>query len=165
MITNVKRLIEALREELKEYGEMLALLERQQEFLLARAVSEVFQSISLIKAQGAILLQARERRDDCRRQVAQDAGQNPEAPFADLLGHLPHDYQPLVQALVEENNELLQRVRRRARLNHLMLHRSVELMQEVLNALLPSRRSSVYDESGLRHSPAAAPQQLYEAVG
>ena len=66
---------------------------------------------------------------------------------------------------MEENNELLARVRRRARQNHLMLRRSVELMQELLSSLLPSRRSSVYDGTGHRQTTLAAPRRLYEAVG
>ena len=78
---------------------------------------------------------------------------------------LPSEYQPLVRALVDENNECLTRVRKRARHNHIMLRRSVELMQELLNTLLPSRQSSVYDLNGACCVSATAPRQFYEAVG
>jgi len=165
MIKSIKLLIDALREELQNYGEMLALLDRQQEYLIARAASEVFQSISLIKAQGGAIAQARVRREDCRRAVAEDVSQPREASFGELIPLLPADYQPLLQALVEENNELLVRVRRRARQNHLMLRRSVELMQELLHTLLPSRQGSVYDGTGTRQINPSAPRQFYEAVG
>ena len=70
-----------------------------------------------------------------------------------------------MQALVDENNELLMRVRRRARQNHLMLRRSVELMQELLNTLLPSRQNSVYDGNGSRPTLMTPQRRLYEAVG
>jgi flagellar biosynthesis/type III secretory pathway chaperone len=165
MIQNIKVLIEALREELQHYGEMLALLDRQQEYLIARAVTEVFQSISLIKAGGTALQQARDHRQKCHRVVAGDVGLEAEANFGDLIPRLPADYQPLMQALIEENNELLLGVRRRARQNHLMLRRSVELMQDLLNTLQPSRQSSVYNETGARQRAVAAPRQLYEAMG
>jgi flagellar biosynthesis/type III secretory pathway chaperone len=165
MIRNLKLLIDTLREELQNYGEMLALLDRQQEYLVARDVSEVFQSISLIKAQGAAIQQSRALREAGRRVVALDACQMPEASFAVLIPLLPADYQPLLKALVDENNELLLRVRRRARQNHLMLRRSVELMQELLNTLLPSRQSSVYDGTGSRQASSTAPRRFYEAVG
>ena len=165
MIQSLQLLIDALRDELQHYGEMLALLDRQQEYLIARAASEVFQSISLIKAQGSAIQQARARREECRRAVALECGQPGDASFAGLIPLLPADYQPLLQALVEENNELLQRVRRRARQNHLMLRRSVELMQELLNTMLPSRQGSVYDGSGNRPACAAAPRRFYEAFG
>lgn len=165
MNTTIEMLIDSLRQELQEYGEMLALLDRQQEYLRSRAVSEVFQSISVIKAQGGVLQEAQRRRDECRRALAQDMGQSAEAAFAELLPLLPADYQPLVQALVEENNELIARVRRRARLNHLLLSRSVELMQEVVNTLLPRAKTTVYDGSGFRQSPLGGSRPLYEAVG
>jgi flagellar biosynthesis/type III secretory pathway chaperone len=161
----IQLLIEALRDELQNYGEMLALLDRQQEHLVARAASEVFQSISLIKAQGSAIQQACARREVCRRALAGDCRQPQEAAFAVLIPLQPADYQPLLLALVAENNELLLRVRRRARQNHLMLRRSVELMQELLNTLLPSRQSSVYDDSGSRLASATAPCRFYEAVG
>jgi flagellar biosynthesis/type III secretory pathway chaperone len=165
MIQSIKLLIDALRDELQNYGEMLALLDRQQEYLVARDASEVFQSISLIKAQGAAIQRSRSRREEGRRAVALDSSQEPEITFADLIPLLPADYQPLLRALVDENNELLMRVRRRARQNHLMLRRSVELMQELLNTLLPSRQGSVYDETGSRPASVTAPRRFYEAVG
>jgi len=165
MMKSIQLLIDALRDELQNYGEMLALLDRQQEYLISRAASDVFQSISLIKAQGEAILQARCRREECRRVLAEDCRQPQEAGFTILIPLLPADYQPLLHALVNENNELLVRVRRRARQNHLMLRRPVELMQELLNSLLPSRQGSVYDGTGSRSAGAAAPRQFYEAVG
>lgn len=123
MIQSIQLLIDSLRDELQNYGEMLALLDRQQECLVARATDEIFQSISLLKAQGSAILKARERREECRSAVAQECGQAGDACFSGLIPLLPADYQPLLKALVEENNELLARVRRRARQNHLMLRR------------------------------------------
>jgi len=57
--------------------------------------------------------------------------------FASLVPQLPPDYRPLVGALVEENNHLLVRVQQRARQNHLLLSRSLEMMQSFLNTLMP----------------------------
>ena len=52
---SIEPLISALRQELEHYGEMLALLDRQQEQVKARSAAEIFESISLIQAQaGAI---------------------------------------------------------------------------------------------------------------
>ena len=79
MIQNIQLLIDALRDELQNYGEMLALLDRQQEYLMARDASEVFQSISLIKAQGAAIQQARARREESRRSVAVESSQGHRA--------------------------------------------------------------------------------------
>src|SRR5882724_664067 len=107
MIDSIVKLVSALREELSEYGEMLALLDRQQQLVVARAADEVFQSIGLIKSQGTAIQNARSRREDCREEVAQQLSQTEDAAFVDLIPLLPADYQPLVTALVDENNELL----------------------------------------------------------
>jgi len=165
MITSINLLIDALRDELQDYGEMLALLDRQQEYLIARAASEVFRSISLITAQGSAIQQARARREECRRAVAEDWRQPREAALGALIPLLPADYQPLLRALVDENNELLVRVRRRARQNHLVLRRSVKLMQDLLNTLLPSRHASRCDDFGSLPAGAAAPRARYEVAG
>ena len=162
---SVEPLIAALRDELQHYGEMLALLDRQQEQVKARSSDEIFQSISLIQAQGAAILAARQHREQCRGAAALACRQPENAPFTDLIPLLPPDYRPLLRALVDENNQLLGRVRQRARQNHVLLRRSVELMQELLNSLLPSRQGPVYDGTGCRPASAAAPRQFYEAVG
>ena len=162
MLESLKKLIEALRDELQNYGEMLVLLDRQQEYLMTRAANEVSQSISLVQAQGTAIQDARERREECRRDVAQAAGQADDASFADLIPLAPADYQPLLKALVDENNELLFRVRRRARQNHLMLKRSVELMQQVLNSLCPSSRTPIDDGQGQWPTRLQAAPELQE---
>jgi len=162
MIESLKKLIEALRDELKNYGEMLALLERQQGYLVARAATEMSQSIHLIQAQGLLIHEVREWREQCRWAVAEAAGQDESACFADLIPLLPSDYQPLVQALVDENNELLFRVRRRARQNHLILKRSVELMQEVMNSLCPAIQTLVRNGRDKSLTPLGLAQELHE---
>jgi len=155
LVAGLKQLIEALRDELKNYGEMLALLDRQQEYLMSRAGDEVSHSITLVQEQGLVIQSARERREECHRDVAQVAGQAPTISFAELIPQLPADYQPLLQALVEENNELLFHVRRRARQNHLLLKRSVDLMGQVLDTLSPATEPAEDDA----HASLVGPPQ------
>jgi hypothetical protein len=165
MIDRIITLVSALREELQQYGEMLALLDRQQQQVIERAADEVFQSIGLVKSQGIAIQSARARREECRAQVAQTLRRDEDAAFAELIPLLPHDYQPLVGALVEENNALLVRVRQRARQNHLLLSRSLELMQGVINTLFPGRETRVYNDHGAMRTHRVASQPIYEAVG
>jgi flagellar biosynthesis/type III secretory pathway chaperone len=66
----------------------------------------------------------------------------------------------LIQALVDENNELLVRVRQRARQNHLLLSRSAELMRGLLDTLLLSRETRVYNGNGTIPTAHADPRQL-----
>jgi hypothetical protein len=165
MIDSIVTLVGALRDELQQYGEMLALLDRQQQQVIERAADEVFQSIGLVKAQSAAIQNARSRREDCREVVAVNLDQKPDAAFSEIIPLLPPDYQPLVGALVDENNSLLVRVRQRARQNHLLLSRSLELMQNLINTLFPGRETRVYNDQGAMRVRVAAATPLYEAVG
>jgi predicted DNA-binding transcriptional regulator YafY len=70
----------------------------------------------------------------------------------------------LVKALVNENNQLLGRVRQRAQQNHLLLSRSVEMMQRFINAFC-AVGVPTYTEAGTMTHPAAQGRLLYEAVG
>ena len=165
MIDSIVTLVSALRYELEQYGEMLALLDRQQQHVIARAAEEVFQSVGLIKAQGVAIQNARAHRENCRAAVAQHLKRASDAAFAELIPLFPRDYQPLVKALVDENNELLVRVRQRARQNHLLLSRSLELMQGLINTLFPGRETRVYNDHGNMLVRGSVPRQMYEAVG
>jgi len=149
MIESLNSLIESLRDELKNYGEMLALLDRQQEFLIIRAANEVTHSITLAREQGSAIEEARQRREVSFRQVAEKAGQPGITSFVELIPLLPTDYQPLVKALTDENNELLLRVRLRARQNQLILKRSVELMHQVMKSLDSANRISAENNNGV----------------
>jgi flagellar biosynthesis/type III secretory pathway chaperone len=158
-------LIESLREELKQYGEMLAVLEQQQDSVVQRQVNDLLQNISQINAQADVIAAARQERGQHQRNVARQLGLDDEATFGDIIPLLPADYRPLVQALVQENNELLVRVHQRARQNHLLLSHAVELMQQLIDAIVPGATVKTYDKSGRLpaiHSPAYS---IYESVG
>jgi flagellar biosynthesis/type III secretory pathway chaperone len=158
-------LIESLREELKQYGEMLAVLEQQQDSVVQRRVDDLLQNISQINAQADVIAAARQERGQHQRNVARQLDLEDEATFGDIIPLLPADYRPLVQALVQENNELLVRVHQRARQNHLLLSHAVELMQQLIDAIVPGATVKTYDKSGRMpaiHSPAYS---IYESVG
>jgi len=161
----LQHLVEALREELRQYGEMLALLDHQQELVMRRQAPDVLKSISAIDAQAEVLHVARGEREQRRRRVAREAKVDEETAFCALLPHLPADYRPLLQALVQENNDLLVRVQQRARQNHMLLSRAVELMQKLLGALVPCPAPGTYNDLGRVPATALPPQSLYNAMG
>src|SRR5688500_7348107 len=160
----VEKLIGALREELQQYGEMLARLDDQQELVMRRAAAAVLETVPQVQSQSAVLTQAREVRFNSMKELCATMRLPVETTFKDLLPNLPSDYRPLLEALVQENNELLQRIHQRARQNHILLSRTVESMQQVINSLGIHRPTAVYDESGSVFSPAPARPALYEAV-
>jgi flagellar biosynthesis/type III secretory pathway chaperone len=158
-------LIESLREELQQYGEMLALLDNQQEYVVTRAADDMLQTASEIQAQTGAIERARKTRDEHRRELAELLGRPSDTAFADLIPLMPEDYRPLVRALVDENNQLLHRIQQRARQNHVLLNRSVDLMKQFMNALIPSLRPTIYNGTGTLHGAALPARTLYEAVG
>ena len=165
MIEHIERLVEALRDELQQYGAMLSLLDQQHHLITVGPAEEVFQSISPLKAQGCSIQNARAHRDECRRHIARLGEQSDNAGFSVLIPLLPPDYRPLVTALVDENNELLVRVRQRARQNHLLLSRSVEMMQALLDTLLPAHETRVYNGHGPIHSHTIVTHGSCDAMG
>lgn len=161
----VQNLVEALREELKEYGEMLALLDQQQDLVMRRQAQDLVLSTSGVNAQAEAIAAARSEREQRQRQVARQLNLPEDAPFAALVPQLPPDYRPLVNALVQENNELLTRVQQRARQNHLLLSRVVELMQRFITSLFPGTPTPTYSDSGRVLGTGVPQSALFNAIG
>jgi|SRR5947209_2819009 len=164
MIVTLQNLIEALRNELQQYGEMLALLDHQQELVSLQGADDLPNSISAIDEQSAAIQAARANRQLAQRNLAEERDQPRGSTFAHLLPLIPEQYRPLVTALIQENNELLLRVRERAEENHLLLRRSMEKMQRFITTLSPQAQSA---SIGLEESPVLAVESgspLYEAI-
>jgi flagellar biosynthesis/type III secretory pathway chaperone len=158
-------LIEALREELKQYGEMLAVLEQQQNSVAQRQVNDLLQNVAAVNAQAEAITAVRHEREQHQRNVARMLGLNENASFSLIIPGLQADYQPLVQALVQENNALLERIHHRTRQNHLLLSHAVELMQQLINAIFPGGGPKTYNNAGRLPVSGLPQHSLYESVG
>ena len=131
----VSKLIEALRSELHDYGEMLYLLDQQQESIMARAEDDVLRSVGAINDQMIRIQSDRQQRAARQNEAARLLNKADDPTFQSVIPALPEKYRVAVGSLVRENNELLVRVRRRAQQNQQFLSRSLELMQRVINSL------------------------------
>src|SRR2546423_1527041 len=100
MIVTLQHLIETLRNELQQYGEMLALLDHQQELAGQQAADDLLRSISAIDTQIAAIQAARANRQLAQRNLAEQFAQNPAATFSQLIPLIPENYRPLVRALI-----------------------------------------------------------------
>lgn len=161
----IKQLIAALRDELQQYGEMLARLDEQQEFVLRRAADDLLHTVNGVQNQGVVIAEHRRAREHQQRKAALQLGLTAEATLKEIIPHLPDFYRPLVQALMQENNDLLIRVQQRARQNHLLLTRSLELMQNLMGSLMPASNGAAYNQNGGAFTRPVAARALYEAVG
>jgi flagellar biosynthesis/type III secretory pathway chaperone len=165
MNEQLNNLIEALREELKQYGEMLALLDHEQELVMQRQTIGIAPCVAAVNAQAETLRVVRHEREQRQRDLAHQLQLSDSTSFKELLSRLPSQYRPLLEALVGENKELLVRVQQRARQNHLLLSRMVELMQKLITSILPGSGPSTYGEGGTILSPSVSTSPLYEAIG
>jgi hypothetical protein len=154
----VEHLVEALREELKQYGEMLALLDHQRKLVLPRHAPELLRSISALREQASVLHIAREEREQRRFHLTRTLNVDESAAFDELLPRLPSVYQPLVHALVAENMQLLLQIHQRAHQNGLLLNQAVDLMAQFV-ATLPNLENPADSpgpaEPGRRSLPAS----------
>jgi flagellar biosynthesis/type III secretory pathway chaperone len=157
-------LIEALREELKQYGEMLAVLEQQQQAVVQRQTNDLLQNVATVNAQANVIAAVRHEREQHRRNVARMLNLEENAGFGVIIPQLPADYRPLVQALVNENKELLVRIQQRARQNHLLLSHAVDLLQQLMNAIFPGGGPRTYDSAGRLPTILPPRRSIYEQV-
>jgi flagellar biosynthesis/type III secretory pathway chaperone len=165
MNEKLDRWIDALRHELQQYGEMLALFDQQQQSIARREADRVLDSVALINSHTAQVEAARRSRVDRQQELAESLSVPPDGRVATLMPALPPARRSQAQALVDENNRLLQRVRQRARQNHLMLSHSLEHMNRFLQALTGAARGSLYNDGGTVTRAETPGPTLYEAVG
>ncbi len=164
MKAELERLIATLREELTQYGELLALLEQQQDLIVNRSAEGLLENLGAINAQVPIVAAARQQRDQLRKDLAAALGQATTLSFRQLIVLIPAEYQPLLEALVEEINDLLIRSQQRLRQNHLLLSRSLDLMQQMIFSLFPSSGGQTYGQTGALKSAAVPQSSLCEMI-
>ena len=164
MTEHLHNFIESLREELRHYGELLALLETQQEQVIRRQADDLPATVQAINSQAETIQAARRERAQRQRELAQSLELAAETRIALMLPLLPQAHRPLIEALVEESNQLLVRVRQRARQNHLLLSRSLELMEKLMHSFC-DLGVPTYNQSGAVAAPRRSRHGLYEGIG
>lgn len=162
---NWQPIAETLRQELTEYGELLRLFEQQQESLFKRDPESVLRLGGQIEDQAHVLQDCRQRRESAVSALATALGVPANSTLRSLLPHLEAAARPLLEALINEINVLLHRVRRTSRHNHAMLSRTLELHQETLRQLRPDSFTKTYSPSGRVSLAAAAGAPSLRAAG
>ncbi len=137
-----------LRNELQGYGGLLALFEEQQANLLRRNPDAVLELAHTIETQARATTEQRLQREMAVRSLAEGCGYASDTPLRELLPLFPSEVQPMLDALVDEINHLIHRVRRGARQNQMLLGRAVEMRQQMLTALRPAAFVKTYSPRG-----------------
>jgi flagellar biosynthesis/type III secretory pathway chaperone len=156
MIDDWELLAQPLREEMQEHGALLNLFEEQQAAILRREPDLVLTAAEAITKQLDLIRECQKRRSVAVRATAVGAGCAETTPVSKLIRYFPPAAWPLLQALVTEVNRLVRQTRRRARQNQMLLARTIEISQEMLQRLSPGSVTKTYSAQGRVEIGAAA---------
>ena len=160
-----QKIAECLRAELAEYGGLLAMFEEQQKFLFERDAGQVLRLSAAIEQQARLLQDCRRHREGIMAAFAMSHARPATSTLRSLLPLVEAVARPLLEALIDEVNHLLHRVRRVSRHNHTMLARSVELHQETLRAVRPDAFTQTYSPTGRVSLGAVQATPALQAAG
>ena len=137
-----------LRDELAGYGGLLHFFETQQRAIFDRDVNTVLQLVGEIDRHGVILTEARTRREESVAAFATENNRPSNSSLRSLFPCVEANARPLLEALINEINALILRVRRMSRHNHALLLRTVEVHQETLSRIRPQAFNRTYSARG-----------------
>jgi len=141
-------LADMLRDELQEYGEFLVLLDEQQHAILSQDADLLRDLDQDIQRQIQNTQDMRERRTDMVVTFAELAGFPKDASLRQILPCFPQSAQPLMLALINEINSLIEKTRRALRQNHMLLARASEVTEKLIAALAPAPTTKTYGKTG-----------------
>lgn len=148
MNTIFEQLADALRDEMQEYGELLALLGEQQEAIFGRNVEKVGEIDFKLELCATAIGRCRKEREDRFAEVAKLVGASSEKTLSAMLSDFPAPLRPMFSALIGEINDLLDITRRKATQNKVLLGKTLETTREVLRALRPDAVADTYNNRG-----------------
>lgn len=148
MITDCEPLANALRKEVQEYGGLLNLFDRQQEAILGRNPDLLLAITDLLEAQ-AQTIESCCRERECRvRILAEELEEPQETSLRELTALCSEPVRLLLGALIDEINSLVARTKHRARQNQMLLARSIDVSQQILQRLNPGGVIKTYSNTG-----------------
>jgi flagellar biosynthesis/type III secretory pathway chaperone len=151
-----EQLVLSLRAELEEYGALLCHFEEQQEAILHRQADKVLELSTRIEGQLDRARHARKARESVARASAEAAGFPEQTALKELVHFFRPAVRPMVEALTDEVNRLINYTRRRAQQNQMLLSRAMEVTQEVLGRLSPDTLTRTYSPGGKMRMTAGA---------
>ncbi len=156
---------ECLRAELIDYGALMNLFDQQQRSLFARDADSVLSLGLAIETQTRTLAERRSHREQTVASFALHQGRPANSTLRSLIPLIAPDARPLVEALMDEVNRLIHRLRRISRHNHTLLSHAVEMHQELLQQLRPNAFTKTYSPAGRVSVASAAPSSTLHVAG
>ena len=147
-MTDWELLVQPLRDEVQEHGALLNLFEEQQAAILRREPDLVLTVADAITKQLELIRSCQQCRKEAVRAAAIDTGCPEDTSLIKLIPNFSATAWPLLRALVSEVNRLVRQTRRRARQNQMLLARTIEVSQELIQRLNPGTITRTYSADG-----------------
>ena len=147
-------LVKVLRLELQEYGGFLNLLHEQQNHIIGRAIEALKATEQKINAQIETSFALRKKREEVLNQIVQtwevapELGQYKKINIRQNLEHFPEVARPLLEALSDEINSLIQKTRHTLKQNQMLLSRASYMTDKILQSLQPKENTKTYTKGG-----------------
>ena len=143
-----EELLQLLRDELREYGGLIGLLNAQQQSILNRrseSLMELNQSVQTQMEASQILMK---KRQGFVLSLAESFGEPNSSSLSEIVSHFPDVTQPMFLSIIEEINSLISQVRRKVEQNQRLLNRLTEVTDQILLMADPSGSTKTYDSKG-----------------
>ncbi|MFA5256944.1 MAG: flagellar protein FlgN [Opitutales bacterium] len=150
-----EELADALRDELAEYGGLLALLDEQRDAIMTRRIDSLLELTQRVHEQTAHAVRFKNIRDEVCARLAQVSGCGVDATVRDLLGYMPAGARGMFEALVSDGIDVATKAKARTQRNAALITRAGDLNEKLMRAVSPgstiktyNARGSVYLKSG-----------------
>lgn len=148
MIQETETLVEALRKELQEYAGLMQVFDQQQRSIMGRDPALFLSQNALVDEQLQKIAECRQNRERMVHEMAARVSRPADSTLGGLLPSLPAAFRPLLQALMNEINDLIGRSHRRTQQNRMLLSQSLDLARQRLSAVDPHALPGTYSSHG-----------------
>lgn len=162
MIAPLEHVVDALRNELQHYGELLALLETQTGILEDIDFRRVLDNAHSLNTHRTQLGSIRKFRLDTQEKLAWALGLPEARNFKELLPAIPECYHPLLEALIGDINHAISQAHSRAAANHASLCQALARTEQLI-ATISSQGDSALLVEERKSTGADSPQDTISA--
>lgn len=141
-------LADVLRDEVAEFGGLLALLDEQRDAILGRDLDRLMGVNERVQEQTVCAERCRAIRDEVCVRLARGVGCNPDVTVRELSSYLPVEARALFDALIGETVHVVGSVKRKVERNAHLLSRAEDLNAKLLLAMRPASTSRTYNKRG-----------------
>ena len=141
-------LADALRDELAEYGGLLATLDEQRDAITGHNVTSLAEINDEIHRQAKSAQHFTSVREEVCARLARAVGCSPDTTERRLLKYMPAEARAMFESLIQESSGVIKNAKKKAERNNVLLAHSEELNEKLLMALRPGTTSKTYNKRG-----------------